>query len=109
MLAYDMALSRYDDELDLSFILAKCARTGWIHVDKDVLVAACPCSRAYVTTGCEDALDIDDSWYIYIASGNLSKAFDIIPKKEWIVFERFDGKIRSYNFERMRRLLWAER
>ena len=52
-------------------------------------------------------LDEHDTWFIYVASGNLKKAFSKIPKLKYIAFERFDDRIRVYDFERLRRLVWA--
>jgi hypothetical protein len=52
-------------------------------------------------------IDIADTWYIYLASGDISRAFDYGKKLPYIAFRRFDEKFRIMEYERARRLLWA--
>lgn len=93
---------------DMAAVMAYCAQNGGVvHVDSECLFCAYPTSKLAVETQSQKGLDKSDAWYVYMASGNLKKAFGHIKPKQWLVFERFDGKFRIYDWERFRRLVWA--
>lgn len=108
MTAYQRARAKYDDELDLAFLIAKCARIGIVHFDEECALVAIPIDSSFMDNDDVDeslkVLDNADAWYVYICAGSMKKAFDLVPYKPFVIYERFDGKFRKYSFERMRRL-----
>lgn len=92
---------------DAAQIMQFCAEHGFVHADIDCFVCAYPTRRELIDTKSKIVLDKPDCWYVYIAAGNLEKAFRVIEPKEFLAFERFDGRVRVYEFERFRRKLWA--
>lgn len=103
MSAFREAQELYESN-ELGHVIATCANNGFIYAEPDSFVCAYPIFSSDIETQSELELDKKDTWFIFIASGDLTKAFGIIPKMEYIAFERFDGKMRIYDFERMRRL-----
>ena len=92
-----------------------CLRTGFVYKDEECFLCARPVfskevkaldEEGYVSNERKANLELDkcDTWFVYMATGNMSKAFDVIPPLEFVAFERFDCKYRLYNFKRMRRL-----
>lgn len=106
MSAFSEAQRLYDGE-DLLKIMAYCAHNGVVFADKEVLLCAYPCKSTDVGIKKEKALDKADTWYVYIASGNIKKAFEVIRPLEYVYYERFDNKPRLFKFERMRRLYYG--
>jgi hypothetical protein len=104
MRAYDLALEMYDEEFLLE-ILAHCSRVGGVYIDNDELICGYPTNSSYIETKSKKGLDIADTWFIYIAVGNVAKAYKVFDSKPYIAFERFDGNIRLLEFERVRRLI----
>lgn len=93
---------------NLPNVMAWCANNGGIvHIDRECLFCAYPTSRLAIETQSKKGLDKADTLYVYIASGNLKRAFQYIEPMEFLAFERFDGKFRVYDFERFRRLVWV--
>jgi len=80
---------------------------GVVHSDRNCFICAYPTSKALIETQSKKGLDKADTWYVYIAVGNLKTAFSCGEKLEYIAYERFDGKIRIFDAERFRRLIWA--
>lgn len=108
MSPFEQAARRYDGA-DIIGIVAFCARNGIVHCDKDVFFCAYPTVSGDDARKLEKSVDISDTWYVYIASGSIKKAFLYIEPKKFIAFSRFDNKVRLIGFERLRRLLWAMR
>jgi hypothetical protein len=104
MSAFSDAQKLFDPK-ELGRIIALCADKGIVYSDSAVFFCAYPMFSGDIETQYKLELDIEDTWFIFIASGELSKAFDVIPKKEYISFERFDGNLRVYKFDRLRRLI----
>jgi hypothetical protein len=108
MTAYEKAFELLGAE-EMGRVIAVCASIGFVYAEKDVFVCAIPVSSSdLIDTESKYKLDRNDTWYVYIASGCLKKAFDKIPRLEYVAFERFDSKLRVYDFDRLRRLIWAE-
>ena len=83
--------------------IAICAINGFVYAEEDVFVCAIPASSSrLIDTESKYKLDKNDTWFVYIASGCLKKAFEKIPRLEYVAFERFDSKLRIYKFERLR-------
>mgnify|MGYP003111892269 CR=1 FL=1 len=48
-------------------------------------------------------LDKCDCYFVHYFYGNLKRLFEVMPiKLEYAVFERFNGKLKVYNLERIR-------
>jgi hypothetical protein len=101
--AFSEAQKLYESK-ELGHIIATCANDGFIYAEPDVFVCAYPIYSNDIETQYDLELDRKDTWFIFIASGDLTEAFNVIPKKDYIAFERFDGKVRIYEFERFRRI-----
>lgn len=92
-------------EGELESIMALCAVYGVVLADKDVFLCAYKTHNSYINVFSDkNVVDNPNTWYVYIASGNIKKAFDIIAPMEFVAFSRHDGKKRIYSFNRMRRL-----
>lgn len=102
MSAFSEAQKLYDPK-ELGAIIAHCSNYGFVYSEPDVFVCAYLVYSDNIETQSKLELDKCDTWFIFIASGDLEKAFDVIPKKDYIAFERFDNKLRVYDFERLRR------
>lgn len=101
-------LSKYYTADELRDIIMYCvANQGVVHVDNDCFFCAYPTSRGLIEIEYKKELDKPDTWYVYIASGNLKKAFAHIKPKQYLAFRRFDDRFRIYDFEKFRRLVWA--
>lgn len=51
-----------------------------------------------------------DAWFVYMAAGDISKGLwnnDLFGYK-WIMFYRFDDKLRCYNSKHLKRLIHAD-
>jgi YHS domain-containing protein len=108
MTAYEKAFKLLGAE-EMGKTVALCATIGFVYAEKDVFVCAIPVSSSdLIDTESKYKLDRNDTWYVYIASGNLKKAFDKIPELKYLAFERFDSRTRIYSFDRFRRLMWAK-
>jgi len=109
--AYKIAQEFYE-EGELEKVMALCAEIGVVHSEKDCFFCAYPTFSYYIKTKSKYAneikskikLDKPDTWFVYITAGNLERAFQVIKPKKFVAFERFDGQLRIYDFERMRRL-----
>jgi hypothetical protein len=90
-------------------IFYRCASHGFVYSDCDAFLCAIPIMRQNLNNDneIESKLDLDkcDTWFVYIASGNLNKLFGVIPKKKYVAYERFDGKIRVFDFDKLRGLV----
>jgi hypothetical protein len=99
------------DKQQLGEIIALCSDCGFVYAEHDTFVCAYPVFRRNINNIIEikykKELDKTDTWFIFIASGDLKKAYNMIPKKKYVAFERFDGKLRVFDFEKLRRSIWA--
>jgi len=108
---FQKASEFFDDEVFCDNVMW-CAAFGFLHSDSECFVAAELInhdllkieSKQLVEIKSKKRVDIGDTWMIYMVAGNMKRAFEIIEPAKYIVFERFDGKFRRYDFERMRRL-----
>ena len=107
MRAYELAVEMYGDEARLNTIIAKCSKVGGVFIDNDCLICGYPTNSSFISGSSKEGVDIADTWYIYIAVGDMKKAFSAFEPKKFIAFERFDGKYRLYLFDKIRRLIWA--
>lgn len=107
MRAYDLAVEMYESEEALNRIILKCSKVGGVFIDNDCLICGYPTHSSLIKTRSKKVLDVSDTWYIYLAVGDMEKAFSAFEKKDFIAFERFDGTNRLYPFDKVRRLLWA--
>ena len=101
--SYSMARELYGDG-ELEEVMAFCAHNGFVHADKEVFICAYPTSSELIKNDFKKDVDKADTWYVYVASGNLKRAFEVIKPLEFISYERFDGKHRLIRFEKFRRL-----
>ena len=107
MNAFLEAKKKYKDG-ELERIMAFCAEHGVVICDSEVFICAYTtkstsiinCKRKYNLS-----IDKADTWYVFIASGNLNKAFDLIRPMEFVAFRRMDKRFRIYDFDRFRRVL----
>ena len=93
-------------EGELEAVMAFCAHNGFVYADEEVFLCAYPTSSALIDNKYKKDVDITDTWYVYVASGNLKRAFQVIKPLEFIAYRRMDDKFRLLNFERARRLVW---
>jgi hypothetical protein len=107
MSAFSEAKKLYDG-MDLEQIMAFCAHHGVVFADKEVFLCAYPTNSKLIETEYKKGVDKADTWYVYIAAGNLKKAFEVIRPLKYVAFRRFDKRFRIYEFERMRRLIWVK-
>ena len=107
--SYSRARELYG-EGELEKVMAFCAHNGFVYADKEVFLCAYPTSSSLVNNDFKKDVDKPDTWYVYVASGNLKRAFQVIKPLEFICYRRFDEKFRLIRFERFRRLLiWGTR
>lgn len=109
MRAYELALEMYETEEALQRVIMKCAKVGGVYIDNDCFICGYPTHSSLIEIESKKALDKPDTWFIYIAVGNMKKAYSMFERKEFICFERFDKKYRLYDFDKVRRLLWAQK
>lgn len=115
MSAFSEAQKLYDGA-ELQEIIAFCAHNGVVIADGDVFLCAYITSSELIETQSQQrneikskkGIDKADTWYVYVASGNLKRAFEMIKPVEFVAYERFDGECRLLNFERMRRLFYGQ-
>ena len=107
MRAYELAVEMYESEDSLNRVIAKCAKVGGVFIDNDCLICGYPTNSSFIDDSSEESVDFADTWYIYIAVGDMKKAFEAFSPKKFIAFERFDGKQRLHSFDKIRRLIWA--
>lgn len=96
------ALAKELDE-DFDYVVEYCAEHGFVHIDHECVVCAYP----FIETQSKKELDKPDAWLVCMAVGNLKKAFSVIDPLPKLAFERYDGRIRVYDFEKFRRVVWA--
>ena len=106
--SYSIAREMYGDG-ELEEVMAFCAHNGFVYADKEVFLCAYPTSSELINNECKKDVDKADTWYVYVASGNLKRAFEVIKPLEFICYERFDGKFRLIRFDKFRRVLYGKR
>jgi len=110
MSALTKVLEIYDCK-ELRNIMEYCSEHGVFHSEKNLFICGYPTHSSLIGAGRESLLrqnvnkgvDKPDTWFIYIASGDLNKAFCLGNSYKYIAYERFDGKIRLIELERLRR------
>jgi hypothetical protein len=102
MSAFSDILELYDKESLLS-IIEYCSEHGIVHIENDLFICGYPTHSSLLRRNSNKVVDKPDAWFIYIASGNLNKAFSLGKSYKYIVYERFDGRMRLVELERMRR------
>ena len=111
MLPYTQAMEAYRFRCGYTFdeMMAWTFNHGFVHSTPSYFVCGRPVpSAANPQQICDPASWFDpgicDSWYVHLAAGDLSKAWDVLP---WplplIGFDR-QGEIRFYPIEQVRRL-----
>ena len=107
--AYNLAKELYDDG-ELEEIIQFCMENGVVYSEDDLFLCAYPTSSGHITRNPEINLDIADTWYVYIATGNIKRVFEIAKPLKYVSFERFDKTLRLIEFKKVRRiLLWADK
>lgn len=105
--AYSVAREMYA-EGELEKVVAFCMEHGVVYSEDDLFICAYPTHSSFIDKRkVKINLDIADTWYVYIATGSVKRAFEIIRPMKFISYERFDNNFRLIEFNRMRRLLWA--
>lgn len=102
------------DGVELEAIVAYCAHNGFVYADKKVFLCAYPTHSSLIETESKQPIEIQskkeldkaDTWYVYVASGDLNRAFEVIRPLKYVAFRRMDSRFRLFDFERMRRLIW---
>ena len=103
MSAFSEAQKLYEGE-DLCEIMCYCANNGVVYCDEEVFLCAYPtCRNRLIETQSKKELDKADTWYVYIASGNLKKAFEVIRPLKYVAYRRMDDKFRVIEFDKMQR------
>lgn len=76
---------------------------GYVYSDNRLLILAIPHNKDNILNNNND-LDFCDCWYVQYASGDLKRAFEIMPyEMEWLVFDRGDSKPNKvYNLNKIR-------
>ena len=108
------AIRHYDEEEFLENILWFAAN-GFVHSDADCFMAGRLVhhsrieteSKYLIDTKSTEGLDKPDTWLVYVVSGNINRAFELVKPAKYLAFERFDNKLRLYSFKHIRRLAWA--
>lgn len=109
MSAFSEAQKLYDPK-ELGKIIATCAANGVVYSDPDLFLCAYPVFSDDIETQSKLELDKTDTWFIFIASGDIARCFNVLPEKEYIAFERYEsGNIKLFGFDRIRRLLNVRR
>lgn len=108
MTPYERAKELYKDKENEFFeIIEHCGRVGGIHSDEDCFVCAYQTYSESIKNKTEKRLDKLDTWYIYILAGDPKKAFHYTMKDmKYVAYERFDGKVRLVEKEKIENLLW---
>jgi len=114
MSAFSDAQALYDGE-DLQRIMSFCAHHGFVYADNECFLCAYPCASSAIETQSQQVneiqskkeLDNADCWYVYIASGDIKRAFSVIRPLKYVAYRRMDERFRILDFKRMRRLAWA--
>lgn len=88
---------------ELDEVVLSCLSVGGVvHCDSECFFCA-------IETESKKGLDFPDTWLICIAAGDTRAAFSHIEPRDYIAFERFDGRLRIYEWERFRRKIWVVR
>ena len=115
MSAFSEAQKLYDGD-DLLNIMAYCAHNGIVYADKECFLCAYPTHsslieteskyrlRRAIETEYKKGVHNPDTWYVYIAAGNLKELMSLAEPMKYICYERFDKKIRLIEWRR----LWAK-
>ena len=114
MTPYEKARKVYKRR-ELDRIIRMCAEIGMVHADSECFFCAYPTHHSLlrpnlnslIEQNLNKSVDIADTWYVYIASGNPIRALEFAKPLKYIAYERFDDKFRLIEVERLRRLLWA--
>jgi hypothetical protein len=103
MSAFAEAQKLYDG-CDLQQIMSYCAHNGVVYADNELFLCAYPtCRASLIETQSKKELDKADTWYVYIASGNLKKAFEVIRPLKYVAYRRMDDRFRVIEFDKMQR------
>ena len=102
------------DGCELLEIMAFCAHYGVVYADNECFFCAYPTHSSLIEIESkyvneikyQKGVDNTDTWYVYIASGNLKRAFEKIVPLKYVAYRRMDEKFRLIEFDRMRRLIW---
>lgn len=101
---YKAALNMYDTEEELSAVVTYCMEHGEVHSDSDCFICGYTTNSSLLGHNSNKSIDIADTWFIYIAIGNLKRIFDTAQKLKYVAYERNDGKFRVIETERFARL-----
>lgn len=108
MSAFSEAQKLYDGD-ELLKIMAYCAHNGIVYADGDCFVCAYPThsalieteSKYVIETEYKKGVDNPDTWYVYIASGNIKELISVAEPLKYIAYTRFDGKFRIIELEKL--------
>jgi hypothetical protein len=100
---------------ELEAVMSFCADCGMVYADSECFFCVYPTTLneilskqdisvdRFIETESKKGLDKVVGWYVYVASGNLKRAFSVIPPLDFIAYRRMDKRFRVVSFERMAR------
>ena len=103
---YDIAKELYSDG-GLDEIVAFCMEHGHVHSDGNYFICMYPTCRSLIENKDKKNIDKPDTWYVYVATGDVKRVFEHVKPLKFVAFRRFDEKFRIIKFEKIRSLLWA--
>lgn len=110
MKPYDVAKEMYDDG-ELEDVVEFCLDVGVVISTNEAFICAYKTSSSFFLDEWErpddwlEKLKVADTWFVYIAAGDVKKLFDMEKDMKYVAFERNDGRARLIESERLRRLL----
>ena len=93
-------------------VIMYCMKYGIVHSDNRCFFCGYWTSSALIDTKSKKHLDTADTLFVYMAAGDIKiaiEAYTFMEPKKYIAFERFDGNVRLYDFNRFRRKINGER
>ena len=79
-------------------VLSHCLECGEVHCDGQGFIAA-------YKTHSPKSVDKPDTWFIYIAVGNIKRVWDSVEKLDFVAYERNDERVRFIPMKRFARIM----
>jgi len=96
---YDEVVAMYGgDEEAVAAVVRDCLERGEVHCDANGFIAG-------YKTRSPKSVDKSDTWFIYIAVGNLKRIFNSSERMAYVAYERNDGKLRYVPMDRFERIM----
>jgi hypothetical protein len=103
MSPFEFALEHYSED-EIAWIMLHCLKNnGVVFCESDVFLCAFPTHSSLIKDKLHKCLDKADTWYVYIAAGNIKRVLEVAKPMKFLAYERFDKRIRIFDYEKYRR------